>query len=92
MPQFNTPYPLQTQMNADSTFIPYDYVAITPSDTVDFAMCRGIWVGAGGTIVAVTATGNARTIVGALTGTIVPGYFTRVNSTSTTASSLMAIY
>lgn len=94
--QYVNPYPTLTQQNADSIFIPVDYVAITPSDTVNFTeslgLCRGIYVGVGGTIVAITAKGSTATFVGAPTGQIIPGYFTRVNSTSTTATNLLAIY
>ena len=92
--QFSTPYPTTTQQNADSIFIPVDYQAITPSNTTNFpgGMARGIYVGVGGTIVAITGAGTTTTFVGALTGSIIPGYFTRVNSTSTTATNLLAIY
>lgn len=96
MSQFATPYPSQTPMNADSIFVPVDYVAITPSDTVNFTAslgtCRGIYVGVGGTIVAITAKGTVATFLNAAPGTIIPGYFTRVNSTSTTATDLLAVY
>lgn len=96
MTQFDKPYPTQTQMNADSIFVPVDYVAITPSNTVNFSAslgtCRGIYVGVGGTIVAITAKGTTATFLNAQTGQIIPGYFTRVNSTSTTATNLLGIY
>ena len=94
MVQFAYEYPTRTQQNADSIFVPTDYQTVTPSDTVDFAggMCRGLWIGTGGNVAVVTSRGNTVTITSALGGTIIPGYFTRVNSTNTTASNILAIY
>ena len=70
-----------------------DYFAITPSDTVNFdRTVRGIYVGSGGDVVAVTEGGDAVTFVGAVTGSILPIMAVRVNSTSTTATSLVGLY
>ena len=71
-----------------------DYIAITPSDTVNFVEgeCRGIYVGVGGNIVAVSAIGNTVTFTGVLAGQIYPIKAIRVNSTSTTATNMVALY
>lgn len=68
------------------------WVAVTPSDTVNLpAGCRGIYVGGTGNINAVGADGVA--VVFAVTaGDIVPIGPVRVNATSTTATSIVALY
>lgn len=67
-------------------------VAITPSDTVNFAApARGIYVGGSGNIVVVDLQGNAVTLVGAVAGTILQVAALRVNATSTTATNLVAL-
>ncbi len=67
--------------------------AITPSDTVNIVRgpTRGIYVGGAGNIVAVIG-GTAITFNGAQAGDILPIHATRVNLTSTTATSLVALY
>lgn len=69
-------------------------VAITPSDTVNFTngTCRGIYVGGAGNVVIVPPEGSAVTFTGALAGSVIPMNAIRVNSTSTTATNLVAIY
>lgn len=71
--------------------------AITPSDTVSFpdGLCDCIYVGSiagGATIVGVDNTGTTVTISGVVAGTLYPFRLKRINSTSTTASSLLAGY
>lgn len=72
---------------------PAEYAkAVTPHDSTNFdAPCRALYVGTGGTIVAIVA-GVAITFVGVGTGTILPIRATRVNNTSTTASNIVALY
>lgn len=65
--------------------------AITPSDSVNFERCTGIYVGGTGTVVAII-NGNAVTFTNVGSGTILPISATRVNSTSTTATNLVALY
>ncbi len=82
---------------------PSEYaVAVTPSDTVniDFSQksesSRGLYVGSGGDVsvemVGPGLTTSTVVFVAVLTGTLLPIEITRVNSTSTTASSLVAIW
>lgn len=68
--------------------------AITTSDTVNFTLrpCRGIYVGGAGNMVVVMADGNAITLTGVTAGTIYALRAIRVNSTSTTATGLVALY
>lgn len=93
MTQFANPYPTQTQQNADSIFVPVDYVSITKSDSTVYAPCmRGVWVGTTGDLAVMTAKGTTVTIKNVFGGTLVPGYFQKVMSTNTTAAELLAVY
>lgn len=71
-----------------------DYVAITPHDSTDFDgfVTRGIYVGGAGDVVAVRYDGTAVTFSSAAAGSILPIRARRVNSTSTTATNLVALY
>jgi hypothetical protein len=65
--------------------------AVTPSDTVDIAfVTRALYVGTSGTVVAII-DGVAVTFVGVAGGSILPIRCSRVNSTSTTASNIVAL-
>jgi hypothetical protein len=70
------------------------YAAVTASDTTDLAAgpCRALYVGTGGNVVAVTTAGTAVTFSNVPTGTLLPVIARRVNSTSTTASNIVALY
>lgn len=69
-----------------------DGFSISPSDSINFATpCRGIYVGVTGDIVIITPAGTLLTFVGVLAGTILPICAIRVNSTNTTASSLVGV-
>ena len=83
---------------------PYSrYVAITKSDTVDFdgkastrsgvevELCDGIYVGGAGIVVAVDGAGNAVNFTAAV-GNILPIKARRVNSTTTSATLMVALY
>ena len=66
--------------------------AVTPSDTVDLTITsRALYVGGGGAISVLTAKGQTVTFSGVVTGTILPIRVARVNSTSTTATSILAL-
>lgn len=69
-------------------------VAITPHDTTEIAngqLTRGIYVGGAGNIVAIVG-GNAITFNGCVAGTVLPIRCSRVNSTNTTATNLVALF
>lgn len=73
-----------------------DFAAITPSDSTNISRpTRGIYVGSiagGAVVVAVTYAGTAVTFSGVVAGSILPIQAIRVNNTSTTASSLVALF
>lgn len=68
-------------------------VAITPSDTVDIdrGPTKGIYVGGAGNVVAVIG-GAEITFVAPAVGRVLKVSATRVNSTSTTATNLVALF
>lgn len=68
-------------------------VAITKHDTTNFAEgeCRGIWVGGAGIVVAVFAD-NSTAAFTCVAGSFLPVRAKRVNSTSTTATLMVALY
>lgn len=67
--------------------------AITPSDSTNFEECRSIYVGVGGDVVVVLpGSGGAVTFTAVPSGAILPVRAKRVNSTSTTATNLVALY
>lgn len=69
------------------------FFAITPHDSTNFAQTvRGIYVGVTGDVVVVNEANAAITFVGVPAGTLLPVFAIRVNSTSTTASSLVGLY
>ena len=68
------------------------FVAVTPSDTVNLTTpARALYVGGAGNLVAINGAGDAITFTGVLAGSILPIRTTRVNSTSTTATSIVAL-
>jgi hypothetical protein len=69
------------------------YSAVTPSDSTDFdSICRAIYVGGAGNVVAVRHDGTAVTFTGVPAGTVLPIACRRINSTSTTATAIVALY
>ncbi len=68
-------------------------VAITPSDSTSLTTsARAIYCGVGGNISVLTVNGQTVTFANVLAGTILPVRVERVNSTGTTASSLVALF
>lgn len=69
--------------------------SVTPSDTVMLpnGVCRALWVGGAGNIVLLAEDDSAAvTLSGVAAGTVVPVRARRVNSTSTTATLIVAMY
>lgn len=67
--------------------------AVTAHDTNEFAtVSRGIYVGGAGNVAAVMADGSVLTFVGVPAGTLLPIRCKRINSTNTTATSMVALY
>ena len=68
------------------------YEAVTPSDTVDLKEpCRSIYVGVAGDFVAVKTDDSTCTFT-VTAGAVIPVVAKRINSTSTTATGLVALY
>jgi hypothetical protein len=69
------------------------YEAVTPSDSVDLTtLARAIYVGGAGNVVAVQHDGTAVTFTGVPAGTVLPIAVRRINSTSTTATAIVALH
>lgn len=73
--------------------------AVTPADNTAIAVCRGLYVGGAGNLVVKmadvvdpTAAGNTVTFTGVPAGTLLPISVKCVNNTSTTATSIVALY
>jgi hypothetical protein len=69
-------------------------VAVTPHNSTDFTYaCRALYIGGAGNVSVETVGGQSAVVfVGVAAGTILPIRVSRVNSTSTTATSIVAIY
>lgn len=68
-----------------------DGVAVTPSDVTNLTTYgRCLYVGSAGNVALVTPLGTVLTFVGVPAGTVLPWRVKRVNSTNTTAGSLVA--
>jgi len=71
----------------------YTALAVTPSDAVGFAACRGLYVGADGDITAVMVGAQTPVLFAAArAGTVLPIAVTQVLETGTTATDIVALY
>ena len=78
---------------ADQTAPARRWLSVTPSDSVDLpAGCRGLYVGTAGNLSLVGSDGTAITFATTDNNTIVPLAPTRVRSTGTTATGIVALY
>jgi hypothetical protein len=69
-----------------------DAVAVTPSDSVDLVnMSRALWVGGAGNISVIMHSGATVTFSGIAAGTLLPIRVSRVRSTGTTATNILAL-
>ena len=80
--------------NPSPTFpmFPGGAAAVVPSDSVNLASPSVIYVGVGGNVSVQTVQGDAVTFIGVPAGGVIPVQVARVNSTDTSASSMLAIY
>lgn len=77
----------------DDTAPASGFAAITPHDSTDLTyVTRAVYVGGAGNLVAVDEQNNPVTFTGVTAGSILPIRVRRVNSTSTTATSLVALW
>ncbi len=72
----------------------YDAKAVTPADGTDLpdGPCLALYVGGAGNISLVTTGGTTLTLTGLLVGHVYRVAATRVRSTSTTATNIVALY
>jgi hypothetical protein len=69
------------------------FAAVTASDTVDLpVVCRALYIGGAGNLVAVSSAGDAVTFTAVQAGSILPVQAKRVNATGTTATNIVALY
>jgi len=84
MPDYN--------LNANQTAPAQEAIAVTPHDTNNIDPARGLYIGGAGNVKVVTARGTTTTFVGVAAGSILPVGVTRVFSTDTTATNIVALY
>ena len=79
-------------LSADATAPADRLVSVTPNDSTDIGPFRGLWVGGAGNVAIIAANdSSAVTITGVAAGTILPIAGTRVMSTNTTATNIVAL-
>lgn len=70
-----------------------DAQAVTPSNTVNLSsVTRGLWIGVGGDVTVVMASGSVVTFTAVPSGFLLPIMVSRVNATATTAQSITALF
>lgn len=68
-------------------------VAVTPHDSTNLSdVCRALYIGTAGNMAVVTADGATVLFSNVPAGSIIPIAVSRVNSTNTTASAIVALY
>lgn len=77
--------------NMDATATARRSVAVTPSDTVNFGQARSLYVGGAGNVV-VVGLDDATTLFAVPAGAYILQQCKRVNSTNTTATSIVALF
>ncbi len=65
--------------------------AVTPSDSTVLTGVRGLWVGTAGDVAIVARDGTTAVLANVADGTLVPVEATKVKSTGTTASDIVAL-
>lgn len=68
----------------------FDAAVVTPSDTGNIGNARGLFVGAAGNVRVLTAGGSDVTFTAVPAGAVLPIQCSRVYSTNTTASNIVA--
>lgn len=78
----------------DSALRPENAAVVTPSDTVDLShTTTGIWVGTAGNVkVNMAGTGTAVIFLAVANGTWIPGAFSRIYATDTSADDIVAMW
>lgn len=69
-----------------------DAVAVTPSDSTVLTTTRGLYVGGAGNVTVIMLGGETVTFTAVPAGTLLPVRVTKVKSTSTTATAIVALW
>lgn len=77
--------------SADATVSAHAAAAVTPSDSADIRPTRAVYVGGSGDVKVDMASEGTVTFVGVPSGTLLPIQATRIYSTGTTATNLVAL-
>ncbi len=82
------------KISTDSRSAPAkDFLAVTPHDSTNLIRTtRGLYVGGAGNVVAINASGDPVSFIGVVAGSVLPIETRRVNSTSTTATNIVALF
>lgn len=82
-----------TNLKAENTAPAEGAVAVTPSDSTDLTyMARALFIGTAGNVNVDVADGTTVLFSGVQAGQILPVRVKRVRATSTTATSIVALY
>lgn len=83
-----------SSVNIEASSLPANEAeAVTPSDTTKLTgTTRALYIGVGGNVTVLMPDGTTVLFVGLQSGTILPVRVRRVNSTATTATSIVALY
>jgi len=78
---------------SSAVYSAYKGVAVTKSDSTVLETTRGLYIGGAGDVAVVFADGgSAVTLSGATAGSVLPVQVTKVMSTNTTATLIVALY
>lgn len=78
---------------ADGTGAARRGFAVTPSDAADLtAETRALYIGQGGDLALILSSGDAITLSGVISGSLLPLRATRVKATGTTAGQIVGLY
>lgn len=70
-----------------------EYSVVTPHDTTNLSkLSKALYIGGAGNVVAVDIDGNTCEFTAVPAGTVLPIRVKRVNATSTTATSIVALF
>ena len=83
-----------SNINISESSVPANQAeAVTTSDTVNLSgTARALYIGVGGNVTVLMPDGTTVLFTGVQSGTILPVRVRRVNSTATTATSIVALY
>ena len=84
--------PTQAFERADDTVSAKRAVAVTPSDATVLSNTRALYIGTAGNLAVTMNDGVSATFSNVIGGTILPVQVTKVLSTGTTASNIVAMY